>query len=83
MEPSVNSRRRRFFQWSDEARGLISDYGAVFQRDGAGRKQLLMKLSEVSGNPPDACLRLLQRLGVAGKRRYRDGPNPSDSGWLS
>jgi hypothetical protein len=36
------------------------------------REQILSKLVQISGNPRDACLRFLRRLGVAEKRSYRE-----------
>jgi hypothetical protein len=38
----------------------------------SGREQILSKLVQISGNPRDACLRFLRRLGVAEKRSYRE-----------
>lgn len=39
---------------------------------GTGREQLVSQLVELTGNPRDACLRFLRRLGVAQKRSYRE-----------
>lgn len=39
---------------------------------GGGREQTLSNLVQISGNPRDACLRFLRRLGVAEKRSYRE-----------
>ena len=68
--------KRRTFHWSYEARKLVTDHrrpaekAEVYRRD--ERKQLLSRLVQISGNPRDACLRFLRRLGVAEKRSYRE-----------
>jgi hypothetical protein len=36
------------------------------------REQIVLELVRISGNPRDACLRFLRRLGVAEKRSYRE-----------
>src|SRR5579864_9431946 len=67
---------RRTFAWSQEARQLVAHHRQPTARIGLGlgtdREQLVSKLVEVSGNPRDACLRFLRRLGVAKKRSYRE-----------
>jgi hypothetical protein len=68
--------KRRTFHWSYEARKLVTDHRRqaekteVYRR--VERKQLLSRLVQISGNPRDACLRFLRRLGVAEKRSYRE-----------
>jgi len=42
----------------------------------AERAQLVAKLAQMSGNPRDACLRFLRRLGVVEKRSYREWTKP-------
>ena len=44
----------------------VGDHG------GGDKEQILSKLVQISGNPRDACLRFLRRLGVAKKRTYRE-----------
>jgi hypothetical protein len=68
--------KRRTFHWSDEARQLVADHRRriekVGNRRGSDREQILSKLIQISGNPRDACLRFLRRLGVAEQRSYRE-----------
>jgi hypothetical protein len=76
MDGSDGSRRRRTFLWSDEAKGLAADYKQRTERGGTHargeREQILAKLARASGNPREACLRYLRRLGVVEKRSYRE-----------
>lgn len=66
---------RRTFVWPLSANQLVTDYRrqpmSVGERRGSDKEQLISKLVEISGNPRDACLRFLRRLGVAEKRSYR------------
>src|ERR1051325_10582584 len=39
---------------------------------GAATESRFSSLTQISGNPRDACLRFLRRLGVAEKRSYRE-----------
>ena len=76
MQCHDGSPKRRTFQWPDEARQLVKDHSHRVDtlgnhRDG-DRAQILSKLVQISGNPRDACLRFLRRLGVAEKRSYRE-----------
>lgn len=68
--------KRRTFCWSDEATQLVADHRRRIERAGnhrsSDREQILSKLTQSSGNPRDACLRFLRRLGVAEKRSYRE-----------
>ena len=73
-------RKRRVFQWSKQARDLAKEYK---QRMIAGqhlgqahRSALVARLVEISGNPREACLRLLCRSGIAQKRSYREWTKP-------
>lgn len=73
--------KRRVFRWSQEARQMAMDYqekqlSAVQQRNGDARRQLVTKLAQISGNPRDACLRMLRRLGIAEKRSFREWTKP-------
>lgn len=67
---------RRTFHWSDEAKRLVADHRQRIEQAGnlrgTDREQILSKLAQISGNPRDACLRFLRRLGVAEKRSYRE-----------
>lgn len=68
-------RRRRVFRWPKEARELVREHvrrGLPGQgRSESGRKILVTRLAEISGNPRDACIRFLREFGVDQKRRYR------------
>src|SRR5260221_2576829 len=68
-------RQRRMFRWPQEARELVRAYKerlkTIPQRDEGVRRLLVTELVEVSGNPRDACLRLLRQFGVTQKRSYR------------
>lgn len=68
--------KRRAFHWSDEARRFVADQRRRIEKLGShrrgDRKQILLKLAEISGNPRDACLRFLRRVGVAEQRSYRE-----------
>jgi hypothetical protein len=68
-------RKRQQFRWPKEARELVRGYQEGLGRsDGhheTERQMLITKLTEVSGNPRDACLRFLRQLGVNEKRNYR------------
>ena len=76
MDCSTVCGKRRTFYWSDEARQLVADQRRRIENIGSNRggdkEQILSKLGEISGNPRDACLRFLRRLGVAEKRTYRE-----------
>jgi len=68
--------KRRTFHWSQGARQLVVVGLQREKRIGAfrgdQRQQILSRLTQVSGNPRDACLRFLRRLGLAEKRSYRE-----------
>jgi hypothetical protein len=75
MDSSYGFGKRRTFYWSDEARQFVADHRQGAERAGnyrSDKEQILVKLVQISGNPRDACLRLLRRLGVAEKRSYRE-----------
>jgi hypothetical protein len=76
MDCSNGCGKRRTFYWPDEARPFVADYRQRAERAGnhrsGDREQIIAKLVQISGNPRDACLRLLRRLGVAEKRSYRE-----------
>ena len=71
---------RRVFRWPKEARALVREYKERTQRSQehteTGRRMLVTKLAEISGNPRDACLRFLRDLGVNEKRAYREWTKP-------
>ena len=76
MSELDGERKRRVFRWPQEARELVrvckERFGTSRQVDGAARRLLVRKLVVISGNPRDACLRLLRQLGLSQKRTYRE-----------
>jgi hypothetical protein len=76
MDCGNGSGKRRTFHWPEEARQLLAYHRQRIETFGnhrsGDRQQILLKLVEISGNPCDACLRFLRRLGVAEKRSYRE-----------
>jgi hypothetical protein len=73
-------RQRRYFRWSREARDLVRDYKERMTKNNGSpqidRRMLVAKLCELSGNPRDACSRLLRNSGVLEKRSYREWTKP-------
>jgi hypothetical protein len=69
-------RKRRTFCWCKGAGELVRDYieriGSNLGHDQAGRRMLITKLTGISGNPRDACLRFVRQFGIAQKRSYRE-----------
>jgi hypothetical protein len=75
MSEADSFRKRRTFSWSKEARGLVRDYtarGGTSMDNGDDWRRLITKLTELSGNPRDACLRFVRQFGIARKRSYRE-----------
>ena len=72
--------KRRMFRWPKDARELVRQYTERTCRsrehDETGRRMLVTKLAEISGNPRDACLRFLRELGINHKRAYREWTKP-------
>jgi hypothetical protein len=68
--------KRRAFRWPNEARELVREYkervGRIRMHTEVDRRALVTRLAEVSGNPRDACLRLLRELGVNQRRAYHE-----------
>jgi hypothetical protein len=73
-------RKRRVFQWSKQARDLVREYKrriiAGQNLGHADRSMLVARLVEISGNPREACVRLLCRSGIEQKRLYREWTKP-------
>jgi len=76
MSETDNFRKRRTFCWSKEARGLVRDYKArgssILGHNEPDWRMLITTLTELSGNPRDACLRFVRQFGIARKRSYRE-----------
>jgi hypothetical protein len=72
--------KRRVFRWSKEARDLVREYKqparAGQEHSERERRMLVTRLTELSGNPRDACLRFLREFGVNQKRSYREWTKP-------
>jgi hypothetical protein len=72
--------KRRMFRWPKEARELVRQYKERTSRSQehreADRRTRVTKLSEITGNPRDACLRFLRELGVNQRRAYREWTKP-------
>ncbi len=72
--------KRRMFRWPSEARELVRQYKGRTSRNQehseTGRRMLVTKLAEISGNPRDACLRFVREFGVDQKRVYREWTKP-------
>ena len=80
MDERGSRRKRRFFDWPDEAMQLVRNYlESVKMGRGYGRNalaSLATRLVELSGNPRDACFRFLRQHGVAQKRAWRPWTKP-------
>jgi hypothetical protein len=80
MDEADSVPRRRMFRWPKEARELVREYKERISRgqehNETGRRRLVTKLAEISGNPRDACLRFSRELGVEQKRAYRSWTKP-------
>jgi hypothetical protein len=76
MSEADSFRKRRTFSWSKEARGLVRDYkariGNSLGQNEPDWRMLITTLTEISGNPRDACLRFVRQFGIAQKRSYRE-----------
>jgi hypothetical protein len=72
--------KRRMFRWPKEARELVRQYkertSTSHEHQKPDRRTLVTTLSEISGNPRDACLRFLRELGVNQKWAYREWTKP-------
>jgi len=76
MGETDSDRKRRTFCWSKEARGLVRDYkariGSSLGHNEPDWRTLITTLTDISGNPRDACLRFVRQFGIARKRSYRE-----------
>lgn len=67
-------RKRRSFRWPKEARELVRNYvahqRAHMSSQGGDVRELVDKLTQVSGNPRGSCWRFARQAGVMGKRAY-------------
>ena len=81
-EPGVPARqKRRVFRWSKSARDLVRDYLETAQprpdvtRQSPELKALVTRLTTMTGNPRDACLRFARQLGVSERDTHKDWTN--------
>ncbi|MFL6387096.1 MAG: hypothetical protein ACJ71U_06370 [Terriglobales bacterium] len=80
MDEPESRRKRRVFDWPDEAMQLVRNHlGSIKMGQGYGRNALATlatRLVELSGNPRDACFRFLRQHGVTQKRAWRPWTKP-------
>lgn len=80
MSQEDGARKRRTFYWSDTAKLYVEEWQQRVEKGrplGLGaRKRAVVELSKISGNPYDACLRFLNRLGIAHKQRHQSWTKP-------
>jgi hypothetical protein len=80
MDERDSRRKRRVFDWPEEATQLVRNYlGSAKMGPGHGRNALATlatRLVELSGNPRDACFRFLRQHGVTQKRAWRPWTKP-------
>jgi hypothetical protein len=80
MDQGGSPRKRRVFNWPEEAMQLVRSYlgsdkiGAGHGRNGLAT--LATRLVELSGNPRDACFRFLHQQGVKQRRAWRPWTKP-------
>ena len=76
MSETDSDRKRRTFCWSKEARGLVRDYkariGSSLGHNEPDWRMLITTLTEISGNPRDACFRFVRQFGITRTRSYRE-----------
>ena len=80
MDERDSRRKRRVFDWPEEATQLVRNYVASAKMgQGHGRNALATlatRLVQLSGNPRDACFRFLRQRGVTQKRAWRPWTKP-------
>jgi hypothetical protein len=77
MRPE-HSRKRRVFGWPQEAVQLVTNYLGSQKKSHARHAvaSLATRLTELSGNPRDACFRFLHQQGITEKRAWRPWTKP-------
>ena len=68
MDEPKKRRKPRVFKWSHAARQRIL---ANLNASGSELRQLIAEVSQMTGNPRDACLRFARQLGLKAKQNYR------------
>jgi hypothetical protein len=74
MDHSICKIKRRIFIWPETARDLAS---TNMTAEGPQRRQLVSRLSQMTGYPRSACRRFIQRMGNKSKSRQKKWP-PGD-----
>src|SRR5260370_20902927 len=69
MSVAATRKPRRTFRWSKEARDLVR---SNLDAHGWQLTELVTRLTQLSGNPRDACQRLPRQLGLQAKRDHRE-----------
>lgn len=73
-------RKRRIFDWPEEVMQLVRNYFGLGKKGhGHGRNALATlatRVTELSGNPRDACFRFLHQQGITEKRAWRPWTKP-------
>jgi hypothetical protein len=80
MDKRHSCRKRRVFDWREGAMQLVRNYLESEKKGhGQGRNALATlatRLTELSGNPRDACFRFLHQQGITEKRAWRPWTKP-------
>ncbi len=79
MHEHHGRRKRRVFEWPEQAIRLVRIYLESEKKGGRGRNALATlatRLNELSGNPRDACFRFLHQQGIREKRAWRPWTKP-------
>lgn len=75
MDENNSLRKRHVFDWPEQAIELVRNYlGSEKRNHGHGKNALVTlatRLTELSGNPRDACFRFLHQKGITEKRAWR------------
>lgn len=75
MDEHHRRKRRHVFAWPEQAMQLVRNYlGSEKKGHGHGRNAvatLTTRLTQLSGNPRDACFRFLHQKGITEKRAWR------------
>lgn len=68
MDKPRKRRKPRIFKWSRTARQIIL---ANLNASGSELRHLITEVSQITGNPRDACRRFAHQLGLKAKQNYR------------
>jgi hypothetical protein len=80
MDEQHDRRKRRVFDWPEQVMPLVRNYLGSEKKGRVHGKNafatLATRLTELTGNPRDACLRFLHQQGIAEKRAWRPWTKP-------